>query len=46
MNDILAKKLKMLPTDPGVYVMLGSDGTVIYVGKAKNLKNRVSQYFH
>ncbi|MDD7186551.1 MAG: GIY-YIG nuclease family protein, partial [Clostridia bacterium] len=46
MNDILSKKLKMLPTDPGVYVMLGSDGTVIYVGKAKNLKNRVSQYFH
>lgn len=46
MNDILEKKIKMLPTDPGVYVMLDKDGHVIYVGKAKVLKNRVKQYFY
>jgi len=38
--------LKELPQKPGVYLMLDSLGNVIYVGKAKNLKNRVSQYFH
>ena len=42
----LADKLKLLPENPGVYVMLDSDGKIIYVGKAKNLKNRVRQYFH
>lgn len=36
----------MLPQDPGVYVMLNADGQVIYVGKAKVLKNRVKQYFY
>ena len=35
---------KRLPTKPGVYRMLGTDGEVLYVGKAKNLKNRVGQY--
>lgn len=44
MNE-LEGKIKLLPTDPGVYVMLDKDGKVIYVGKAKNLKNRVTQYF-
>lgn len=43
--EILLEKLKHLPTDPGVYVMLNAEGHVIYVGKAKNLKNRVRQYF-
>ena len=38
-------KLKHLPENPGVYVMLNKDGQIIYVGKAKNLKNRVRQYF-
>ncbi len=35
---------KRLPTKPGVYRMLGADGEVLYVGKAKSLKNRVGQY--
>ncbi len=43
--SILEEKLRLLPTDPGVYVMLDKDGQIIYVGKAKNLKNRVRQYF-
>lgn len=38
-------KLKLLPDHSGVYVMLNCENAVIYVGKAKNLKNRVSQYF-
>jgi len=46
MNEIIEQKLNMLPDSPGVYVMLNSDGHVIYVGKAKVLKNRVRQYFH
>ena len=44
MNE-LQEKLKHLPTNPGVYVMLSADGQIIYVGKAKNIKNRVRQYF-
>lgn len=40
-----ASFLKHLTTRPGVYRMLDDEGTVIYVGKAKNLKNRVSSYF-
>ncbi len=42
----LQEKLKLLPENPGVYVMLDKDGIVIYVGKARVLKNRVRQYFH
>lgn len=41
----LQDKLKQLPQKPGVYMMMDSIGNVIYVGKAKNLKRRVSQYF-
>ena len=37
--------LKNLPELPGVYIMRDIDGTIIYVGKAKNLKNRVKSYF-
>lgn len=45
MNQIIADKVKLLPDTPGVYKMLDDTGTVIYVGKAISLKNRVSQYF-
>ncbi len=42
---VIDDKIKLLPENPGVYVMLDKDGQIIYVGKAKNLKNRVRQYF-
>lgn len=45
MEDLSAK-LKTLPDNPGVYIMLNAEGNIIYVGKAKILKNRVRQYFH
>ena len=45
MTGELESKIKLLPTYPGVYVMLDKDNVVIYVGKAKNLKNRVTTYF-
>ncbi len=41
----LQSKISLLPKEPGVYVMLDKDNVVIYVGKAKNLKNRVTSYF-
>ena len=44
--DQLKEKALSLPLKPGVYLMMDREGTVIYVGKAKALKNRVSQYFH
>ncbi|MFI3167677.1 MAG: excinuclease ABC subunit UvrC [Bacillota bacterium] len=46
MNNQIQEKLKKLPTSPGVYVMTDKTGNIIYVGKAKVLKNRVRQYFH
>lgn len=45
MNETIIDKVKRLPKDAGVYIMKDKDENVIYVGKAKNLKNRVSQYF-
>ncbi len=42
---ILRKKAMSLPLLPGVYIMKNADGEIIYIGKAKALKNRVSQYF-
>ena len=45
MNEIIKNSIPLLPKLPGVYLMYNQDNVVIYVGKAKNLYNRVSQYF-
>lgn len=45
MTEIVEEKLKLLPESPGVYIMKDAKGTIIYVGKAIVLKNRVRQYF-
>ncbi len=45
MTDIVREKLKLLPENPGVYIMKDAAGKIIYVGKAVVLKNRVRQYF-
>jgi excinuclease ABC subunit C len=42
----LQAKIRTIPTAPGVYLYKNAEGQVIYVGKAKNLRNRVSSYFH
>ena len=44
-SSVVEEKLKTLPNEPGVYLMRDAHGTVIYVGKARVLKNRVRQYF-
>lgn len=46
MTDELKLKVSLLPDSPGVYMYLNTEGTVIYVGKAKKLKRRVSSYFN
>lgn len=46
MNDLIKHKLELLPDSPGCYIHKDKNGTIIYVGKAKNLKNRVRSYFH
>ena len=43
--EYLKEKIAVLPSDPGVYQYFNKDGKIIYVGKAKNLKKRVSSYF-
>ena len=45
MNLTLQKKLELLPDNPGCYLYKDNIGEIIYVGKAKNLKNRVKSYF-
>ncbi|MED3962261.1 excinuclease ABC subunit UvrC [Niallia taxi] len=45
MNDTIKNKLMLLPDQPGCYLMKDRQGTIIYVGKAKVLKNRVRSYF-
>jgi len=42
----LQAKIRTIPTEPGVYLYKNAEGEVIYVGKAKNLRSRVSSYFH
>ena len=44
-REELYEKAKLLPLSPGVYIMHAQSGKVIYVGKSKALKNRVSSYF-
>lgn len=44
-NEAIRKKISTLPHKPGIYLMRDRLGTVIYVGKARNLRKRVSQYF-
>lgn len=46
MRDELKLKISLLPETPGVYRYFNKDGVIIYVGKAKNLKRRVSSYFN
>ena len=46
MNDILRETIKLVPEQPGCYLYYNTDGEIIYVGKAKNLKRRVYSYFH
>ena len=44
-REELKQKAQSLPLSPGVYIMMNEAGEVIYVGKSRALKNRVSQYF-
>ena len=46
MNGLIKHKLELLPSNPGCYLHKDKFGNIIYVGKAKNLKNRVSSYFY
>lgn len=43
--SLIEQRLKDLPMNPGVYIMKAENGQILYVGKARHLKNRVSQYF-
>ena len=45
MNKLIQSKLELLPTSPGCYIHKDKNGSIIYVGKAKNLRNRVRSYF-
>ena len=45
MQSKIQEQLKLLPTNPGVYLMKNEQAKIIYVGKAINLKNRVKSYF-
>lgn len=44
-SEMIENKLKLLPANPGCYIMKNKNNDIIYIGKAKNLKNRVRSYF-
>ncbi|MEG0553266.1 MAG: GIY-YIG nuclease family protein, partial [Carnobacterium sp.] len=44
-NQHITNKLQLLPELPGCYIMKNKDNEIIYIGKAKNLRNRVRSYF-
>jgi excinuclease ABC subunit C len=46
MNEVLEQKLAELPSSPGVYLFRGRGGQILYVGKARSLRDRVRSYFH
>ncbi|MCQ2744591.1 MAG: excinuclease ABC subunit UvrC [bacterium] len=46
MNELLNQTIKLVPEQPGCYLYYDKEGSIIYVGKAKNLKRRVYSYFH
>ena len=46
LSEHLKTLLRTLPERPGVYHHIDKDGVILYIGKAKNLKKRVSSYFH
>jgi excinuclease ABC subunit C len=46
MNEVLSQKLAELPSSPGVYLFRGRGGRILYVGKARSLRDRVRSYFH
>ena len=45
-HDLIRKKLRTLPENPGIYQFMDAEGRILYVGKAKNLKKRVASYFN
>ncbi|MBC8526736.1 MAG: excinuclease ABC subunit UvrC [Candidatus Cloacimonetes bacterium] len=45
MDDKISNKLRLIPSNPGVYLMKNATGKIIYIGKAKNLKKRINSYF-
>ena len=45
-KKVIKDKIPLIPKNPGVYKMLGATGEILYIGKAKNLKNRIKSYLN